>query len=72
MVKAYCNNVLWEVYIGVSGQGDASIGPSLLLRINKSPINIICFYLFIYLFIIVDPLGPVCRGWGLHGSDLLQ
>ena len=39
MVKAYCNNVLWEVYIGVSGQGDASIGPSPLLKINKSPID---------------------------------
>ena len=47
MVQAYCNNVLWEVfgYIGVSGQGDASIGPSPLLRINKSPtgyIHVFC------------------------------
>ena len=36
MVKALCN-VLWEVYIGVLGQGGAPIGPSPLLKINKSP-----------------------------------
>ena len=37
MVKASCNNVLWEVYIGVSGQGGAPIGPPPLLKINESP-----------------------------------
>ena len=26
-----------SVYIGVSGQGDARVGPSTLLEINKSP-----------------------------------
>ena len=26
-----------SVYIGVSGQGDACVGPSPLLKINKSP-----------------------------------
>ena len=36
MVKASCN-VLWEVYIGVSGQGGAPIGPSPLWKINQSP-----------------------------------
>ena len=36
MVKASCN-VLWEVYIGVLGQGGAPTGPSPLLKINKSP-----------------------------------
>ena len=36
MVKVSCNNVLWEVYIGVLGQGGAPIGPSPLLNINKS------------------------------------
>ena len=37
MVKVSCNNVPWEVYIGVSLQGGAPIGPSPLLKINKSP-----------------------------------
>ena len=27
MAQGSCNNVLWEVYIGVSGQGGAAIGP---------------------------------------------
>ena len=36
MVKASCN-VLWEVYIGVSGQGGAPTGPPPLFKINKSP-----------------------------------
>ena len=35
MVKAPCNNVLWELYIGVSGQDGAPIEPSPLLKINK-------------------------------------
>ena len=37
MVKVSCNNVFWEVYIGVSGQVGAPIGPSPLLKMNKSP-----------------------------------
>ena len=37
MVKASCNNVIWEVYTGVSGQGGAPIGPSPLLKMTKSP-----------------------------------
>ena len=39
MVKVSCNNVLWEVHIGVSGQGDAPIGPSPLLKICKYVTN---------------------------------
>ena len=42
MVKASCNSFLWEVYIGVSGQGGAPIGPITLLKINKSPT--VCIY----------------------------
>ena len=45
MVKATCNNVLWEVYIGVSGQGGAPTGSSPLLKINKSPT--LCIYMYI-------------------------
>ena len=37
MVKVSCNSVLLEVYIGVLGQGGAPIGPSPLLKMNKSP-----------------------------------
>ena len=29
--------VLWEMYIGVSGQGGTHIGSSPLLKMNKSP-----------------------------------
>ena len=32
IVKASCSNFLWEMYIGVSGQGGALIGPSPLLK----------------------------------------
>ena len=30
------SNVLWEAYIGVSGQGGAPNGPSPLLKLNNS------------------------------------
>ena len=37
MVKVSCGSDLWEVYIGVLGRGEARIGPSPLLKLNKSP-----------------------------------
>ena len=60
MAKA-SSNVLWEVRIGVSGQGGAPIGPSPLLKINKSP----TIYIQIYINIPV-----LCQTW-IYISNVL-
>ena len=77
MVKATCNNVLWELYIGLSGQGGAPTGPSPLLKINKSPTLYIyiCIYLVCTLKIIVCVCissGVQCALVGVMCSQLMD
>ena len=57
MVKA-SRNILWEVYISVSGQGGAPIGPSPLLKINKSPTALKSFC---YVWLNIQSLNCILR-----------